>query len=357
MDLNIIEPTLLLHKEKCLQNIKTMSEKAQRNGIIFRPHFKTHQSHEVGRWFREYGVDRITVSSLRMAAYFAQDNWNDIMVAFPVNVLEAQRINNLAATIDLSLIVESTEIIRALQKVLKYKVNLYVKVDIGYHRTGINPENITDIDEMIELIEQEPLTTFKGFLGHGGHSYNSRSNKEIENVHNEGRSIMIKLRKQYAPQYPDLIISIGDTPTCSVMQDFSWTDEMRPGNFVFYDLMQHVIGSCSLDQIALSIACPVVAKHADRGELVIYGGGVHFSKDRIQLDEQNCYGIVIDLDQKNRLIDNESILVKSLSQEHGIISAPEDYIDNKKIGDIVHILPIHSCMASNLLRSYTILDT
>lgn len=65
----LVEPTLLLDKQKCLSNIAMMIEKARKNNIIFRPHFKTHQSHEVGRWFRSFGVDKITVSSVKMAEY------------------------------------------------------------------------------------------------------------------------------------------------------------------------------------------------------------------------------------------------------------------------------------------------
>ena len=49
-----------------------MARKAKDNGLIFRPHFKTHQSIEIGEWFRESGVNKITVSSLTMANYFGR---------------------------------------------------------------------------------------------------------------------------------------------------------------------------------------------------------------------------------------------------------------------------------------------
>ena len=35
--------------------------------LSFRPHFKTHQSAEIGSWFRDFGVTRITVSSRESA--------------------------------------------------------------------------------------------------------------------------------------------------------------------------------------------------------------------------------------------------------------------------------------------------
>ena len=47
---------------------------------------------------------------------------------------------------------------------------------------------------------------------------------------------------------------------------------------------------------------------------------------------------------------NSNIFVKSLSQEHGIIQTNSAYFDSIKIGDIVSILPVHSCMAANLLK-------
>ena len=54
-------PTFVIHKKKLINNISRMLQKAKRNDIAFRPHFKTHQSAEIGELFREKGVDKITV--------------------------------------------------------------------------------------------------------------------------------------------------------------------------------------------------------------------------------------------------------------------------------------------------------
>jgi len=61
--LKITKPTLLLDKSICIRNIERMAAKAQLSGIAFRPHCKTHQSHEIANWFRDFGVSKITVSS------------------------------------------------------------------------------------------------------------------------------------------------------------------------------------------------------------------------------------------------------------------------------------------------------
>ena len=295
MKLNITEPTLLLDNNKCLANIRAMAEKAKKNDLILRPHFKTHQSREIGRWFRPFGVNKITVSSLKMAEYFAEDGWTDITVAFPVNVLEMERINALAGKIQLNLLVESVEAVKLLLKGLIHPVALFLKIDTGNRRTGINPNNKTIINAILEIIEASNLLEFKGFLSHAGHSYKSNGKEAIKKVHQESKRLMVGVKQAYLDRYPGLIASIGDTPSCSTMDDFDGIDEIRPGNYVFYDLTQWGIGACTLDEIAVALACPVVAKHSDRSEIVVYGGGVHFSKDRALFpnSEDIYFGLVV----------------------------------------------------------------
>ena len=96
-------PFILLDSARCRQNIARMEEKARTNGLVFRPHFKTHQSHAVGRWFREVGVNRITVSSAEMAGYFAKDGWNDITIAFPLSRFHVEAVNRLAEDIHMNI--------------------------------------------------------------------------------------------------------------------------------------------------------------------------------------------------------------------------------------------------------------
>ena len=137
----VTEPVLLLDEKKCRNNIQRMADKAKRNNIRLRPHFKTHQSRQIAEWFREAGINCITVSSLRMATYFAEQGWNDITLAFPVNTLEHERINRLARSLVLNLIVADLEAARLLSAKVRYPVQLWIKVDSGSRRTGVLPED------------------------------------------------------------------------------------------------------------------------------------------------------------------------------------------------------------------------
>ena len=53
---------------------------------------------------------------------------------------------------------------------------------------------------------------------------------------------------------------------------------------------------------------------------------------------------------------SENIFVKKLSQEHGTISAHNDYIRQKKVGDIIFIIPVHSCMTAQSMGKYSNFD-
>ena len=353
--MNITKPTLILDEAKCKANIAFMAARAKRFNVELRPHFKTHQSLEIGRWFKVEGVTKITVSSLDMAAYFAEE-WNDITVAFPANILEIDTINRLASKVTLNVLVESVVTAEFLMKHLKHSINFLIKLNIGNGRTGLLPNNTETINAILETTHNADRLRFIGFLGHAGQTYKCRSKAEILKVHEVAKATIVNVKTHYQNQYPDLIVSYGDTPSCSVAEDFEGLDELRPGNFVFYDVMQVQIGDCTYNDIAVAMACPIVAIHKDQNEMIIYGGGIHFSKDRIEENGTVVFGIVAQTNGISWKDHIPNMYVKSLSQEHGVVSVPITEIDNYSIGDIIYVLPIHSCMTADLMKRYKTTD-
>jgi D-serine deaminase-like pyridoxal phosphate-dependent protein len=353
---NIVSPTLLLDKKKCLNNIQLMTEKAKKHNLIFRPHFKTHQSRVIGKWFKKFGVDKITVSSLQMAEYFSNDAWKDITVAFPVNIREIETINSLAEETQLNLTLENTESVEFLSKELIFEVGFFIKVDTGYGRTGVSFDIFILIDKILQLASKSNKLVFKGFLSHSGNTYSAKSTKEILDIHNDALHKLTLLKNQYIEKYPDLIMSIGDTPSCSVADNFSEMNEIRPGNFVFYDLTQKRLGSCKLDQIATIVACPIVAKHKNRREIIIHGGGVHFSKEFLNFNDKKIYGKLVLLNKKGWEETKQDYYVTKLSQEHGTLEVSGDLFDELNIGDLIGIVPVHSCLTANLMKNYISTD-
>jgi D-serine deaminase-like pyridoxal phosphate-dependent protein len=355
--MNIHFPTLIVDKDKCIANIRMMHEKAKKGNIIFRPHFKTHQSAEIGEWFRDEGVKAITVSSVRMAEYFADHGWNDITIAFAVNLLEIENINKLAQKIKLNLLVENPETLKFIAGKLQHPAGIFIKIDTGYHRTGIAYNDFSIIDHLLQIIRTSHNIKFSGFLTHNGNTYSASSKADVETIFRNSNINMVLLKQKYIEQFREIIISVGDTPSCSIENDFTNVDEIRPGNFIFYDAMQLHLGSCHPDQIAAVLACPVISKNEERCELVIYGGAVHFSKDAIADKSGNrIFGLVSTRDKKGLRVFVPETSIFSLTQEHGIIKTNKTFFNTISIGDIVHAIPVHSCLCASNFSEYALSD-
>ena len=353
--MKISKPTFLIDKARASRNIQKIVQKTTGTPTLFRPHFKTHQSNEIGNWFQEFGVSKITVSSVDMATYFAQNGWQNITIAFPMNILEIERINHLAATIQINLVVESTEVAAFLVEHIVHPVGVFIKIDTGYGRTGVWHQNTALVSDIMAILEHQPMLKTEGFLSHFGHSYAARSAAEIKELYQVNVQHLFALKKHFGESHNNLKLSIGDTPTCSVVPQFDGIDEIRPGNMVYYDLMQWQIGACLLDEIAVTMACPVVALHPKRNEIIIHGGGVHFSKDSIEHPVYGkIYGLAVrdDGDSWQGLI--HGTYIKKVSQEHGTIVSHSDFIKKCRVGSVIKILPIHSCMTANLMRDYLV---
>ncbi len=353
----IEKPTLLLNKERAIANIDRMVEKAEASGVRLRPHFKTHQSAEIGNWFRKRGIKSITVSSVDMADYFASYGWNDITVAFPVNLRQAAAMNSLAGRVNLSVLIESTYVAQQLSSSLSKAVGVMLKIDCGYHRTGINWKDANQILAAAQLIKQLPNLKLKGILTHAGHSYSAESREEVKQIYWLVHERMKAVQGQLADSGIEVEISVGDTPGCSLVEQFGDIDEVRPGNFIFYDLSQLSFGSCTEEQIAVALACPVVAVHPKRTQIVLYGGAIHLSKESMPgRNGHSIYGRIARLNDLGWGPIEEDSYVASLSQEHGVAHVSPELLDDVRPGDVVVIIPVHSCLTANLIGRYHVLD-
>jgi D-serine deaminase-like pyridoxal phosphate-dependent protein len=335
-----------------------MAGRARRMGVRFRPHFKTHQSRRVGRIFRELGVEAITVSSVEMAEYFAADGWRDILIAFPVNLREADAIARLAARCRLGLLVESPEVVHRLGRTLGRTVDLWIKVDIGYRRSGIDWDDADLLVRTCRAAASGPRFRLRGLLTHNGRTYAARTLEALVRSHADAMDKMRRAKELLAGAgFPALEVSVGDTPACSRLDDFAGADEIRPGNFALYDAMQLELGSCRERDIAAAVACPVVAVHPSRDEAVIYGGAVHLSEASFLTGaEERAYGRVCRPRGRGWGPALAGTFVARLSQEHGIVKTTARGLARTRPGDLLYILPAHSCLAVNLYDAYVDLD-
>jgi len=348
---NISSPTLLIDEKICRNNLQRMSEKASRHHMKLIPHFKTPQSRTIGEWAKDFGIEEITVSSIKLAEYLAGLGWKNIHIAFPFNILETKRLNVLAKKQNVSVQLVNEKVADYLAKNLEHSVGFFIEIDAGYGRTGVETDNREAIEAILSAAKTSDKLHFKGFYIHPGHSY--YSNSDIEKIYTETRAALHSLKESYRKRYPELVTRVGDTPGCSKMEDFGDVDEMGPGNFIFYDLVQVSLGSCRKEDIAVALAVPVVDINYSKGEILVHGGGVHLSKDfLLEGSDGKNFGEVVLLEENGWTIPEDRSYIKSISQEHGIIKASVELLEKVQIGDILGILPVHSCMTADCMKGY-----
>jgi D-serine deaminase-like pyridoxal phosphate-dependent protein len=338
-------PAFLVDRNIVEQNCAGMLRKAVASGVAFRPHVKTHKAAEIARMQHGGALGPITVSTLAEAEFFADAGFKDITYAVPVAPEKIDRAAALAQKIDtLNLLIDSESALQALEQ-HGGKFDVFLKVDCGYHRAGVDPDS-PDSLRLATAISRSPSVRFKGLLTHAGHSYDARNVDEIRRVAAEEIACLTRFRSRLSM---NLIRSAGSTPTMSVVDRFEDVDEVRPGNYVFYDAFQATIGSCTRADCAVSVLATVVGSYPARRAAIIDAGALALSKDLgpDHIDPKFGYGVVCDLNLRPlpmRLV--------AISQEHGKLESASP----PPVGTRLRIIPNHSCLTAAMYDVYHVIE-
>jgi D-serine deaminase-like pyridoxal phosphate-dependent protein len=350
-------PGLVLDIAKVKRNAAEMSRRVKEFGADLRPHIKTHKCIEVARIQTAGHSGAVTVSTLAEARAFAANGFTKITYAVPIEPGKFEEAIETSRDCELSLITDDWDVPDQLNDAAKranVHLNLFLKVDCGYHRCGVEPANPEAI-EIPRRISNASHLRFAGILTHAGHSYNCQTKPELLALAQHERDVMADfgeaLRKEVG-QVP--IVSIGSTPTITCVDHLDGIDEVRPGNYIFFDAFQATLGSCSFDDCALTVLAAVVHRDTDRRKVIIDAGAIALSKDRgpVGLNPDCGYGKVLDL-AGNDL----NLTVSEMSQEHGaVIVQDENTFDRLRVGSRVRVLANHSCLTAAQHSYYNVLE-
>lgn len=349
-------PALLLDLDRLEANLRGMASRARALGVALRPHVKTHKCVEIAQMQQSFGATGITVSTLTEAGVFADQGFADITWASPVSLARVNELRDLAEHVTLRVIIDSPDALVRL-KGTGYPFHVWLDVDCGYHRTGVDPKSEVAINLARDLHES-PTLTFDGILTHAGHAYHAKDRNEVERIAEEERRVMVELAGRLRSEGAVDVsrISVGSTPTMSVVQNLHGVTEVRPGNYALYDYTQATIGSCEVTDCALSVLASVVSSQPGYDHCVVDAGALGLSKDLgPERPVQPTMGEIYEDYSAGTLLPDTRVV--SVSQEHGIVSG------RMPVGSKVRILPNHACLTVsmydefNVVRGNEVIDT
>src|SRR5207248_3866857 len=93
------------------------------------------------------------------------------------------------------------------------RLDVLIKVDVGFHRCGIDPDDARAIDFVRAVAAMNGLR-LRGLLSHAGHGYLAASEDELCAVAAREADTLVGLQAQAAADGIELAeISVGATPT------------------------------------------------------------------------------------------------------------------------------------------------
>jgi len=336
-----------------------MQAAADARGLRLRPHAKTHKSPALAAQQIARGAIGICCAKLGEAEVFAEAGVADIRIPYPLNPANAGRVVALLDRIHLSFIVDHAEVARGWSDAMHRagrEVDVLVKVDVGFHRCGIDP-GAQGAEALVARIAGMPGLRFKGLLSHAGHAYGAGSEAEAAEIAaDEARLLTTLAERVRALGIAVDEISVGATPTARFSANERGITELRPGNYIYFDRTQVALGAAAWTDCALTVLARVVTKHgADR--LILDCGSKTLTTDQARgFGTVPGYGVV--MQSLDGAAPDESLLVERLSEEHATVRVTGETLNGSGLepGDLVRVVPNHSCVVSNLMDAVWLVD-
>ena len=344
----------MCYKTLLEKNAETMRSRADALGCTLRPHVKTVKTAE-GAAIATGGTKRgVVCSTLAEASFLAEHGFDDIIYAVPLTADKLPDVHLLNSELDaFHVMVDHQEHVSALTAASSGSssrpLSVYVMVDCGYHRDGVDPEDPASIELVRQLVES-PQTRFAGLYTHGGHSYDTNGDGEaLAAVAAAERDVTVRFAQAVRAAGIDVpSVGVGSTPTCSVppADGLDGVDEMHPGNFLYYDVTQVRLGACTVGDIAVRILTRVVGHYPKSNTLLIDCGWTGASAQ----GAAHGYGL---------FPKHPELTILNLKQECGEVSssdgAPLDYT-RYPIGSVLELAPWHSCASTHQHHSVHIVE-
>jgi D-serine deaminase-like pyridoxal phosphate-dependent protein len=235
---NIIDydsPALLLYPSRIKENIRKLLEKVDVRYL--RPHVKTNKIAEVSRLMLEAGIKKFKVATIAEAEMLALIKAPDVLLAYPPAVPKINRLIRLIQKYPdthFSCLVDHAETAQAISHLFaaaNLEADIYIDLNLGMNRTGIQPGNAI---KLFEKIISLPAMHVLGLHVYDGHIKDRDLRMRTDNCIRAFEPVLILQRELEKMSGGPMTLIAGGSPTCFI-HAAAGARECSPGTFIFWD--------------------------------------------------------------------------------------------------------------------------
>lgn len=309
------------------RNLRTFQEYCDEHGIALRPHIKTHKIPDFALQQIAVGAKGITCQKIGEAEVMADAGIGDILITY--NILGTRKLARLRALADridlLRVVVDSETVAQGLSDAFSGReqpLEVLVECDTGAGRCGV--QSPADAASLARIVDNLAGLKFIGLMTYP-------PNGGMAKVEQFFRDAMDECAKS-GLECP--VRSSGGTPDMWQAHEAPVVTEYRIGTYIYNDKSVMARGGCLEEDCALRVLSEIVSLPAP-GRAIIDAGSKALTSD------------LFGLEHFGHVVGHGDVTVKSLSEEHGILTFdPES--QPFKIGQRIQIIPNHVCVVSNM---------
>jgi D-serine deaminase-like pyridoxal phosphate-dependent protein len=329
-------PAALVDLDRLDRNIARMAAYAAEHRLALRPHIKTHKATTVAAAQLAHGAAGLTCATPAEAAVMSAVG-DDILLAYPPVGPKLQRLMALPSHVRLTVALDSAAAIEGLAAAARAAgrvVRVYVELDVGMHRVGVSAWD--EAIALARLLRDRPPLEYAGIAFYPGHIRDAVGSQDakLAALREALGSALIALDRAGVPP---AVVSGGSTPTMRRTHEITGVTEFRPGTYVYNDRGTAEIGACAWDDCALTVLATVVSTSVPN-QAVIDAGAKALGREPARGFDGEGFG---------SLIDRPEVVVKGMSEEHGILDLAKTTW-RPKVGELVRVVPNHVCIVVHL---------
>ena len=231
---NIPSPSLLVFPDRVEENVDRMIRMVDGEIERLRPHVKTHKMSEVVSLQVAKGITRFKCATIAEAEMTALSGGRDVLLSHqPVgpNLSRFLALQARYPEVTFSTIVDSEKVVESFVATGK-PARLFVDLDCGMHRTGVDPEDGA-LSLCRRIAESEHLE-FAGLHAYDGHLHQPDLSERTEAHAAAIKSWSGLIQSLQEENLSPPAIVVGGSPTFGLNAKTEW--QCSPGTTLFWDV-------------------------------------------------------------------------------------------------------------------------